>query len=257
MDGPRLQRGDALALAVVLLIALSGALFYPVSFALDPAEAMRAAWLADARYDDLYRGASGEPVWSDGRGGALPPGYPHQLPDFEERLGGYPGRRTGKVAPDERHPALPSVPPDAWGNPYWLTVAWGRQTWGIASAGPDRAIDTSDDVQLFEWDLQSWSKYHGLRVDLLLYIGAGLFAWLYVVLRALGLPRASLRWEVARAVVLVTPLFAVVGCCVGNSSLSVPQWSDLQLAPAWLSAAVTLSGGLAAAIVWWRLRGRE
>lgn len=259
----RWTRPDTFALAAALLGLVAGALFRPIQHALDPLEAMRAQWRDPALFDRL-RDQTGGPLWSDGAGNALPPGYPENQGGkdasenfdlFEKKRGGYPGRETGRPALVERWSALPSVPTDAWGRPYWLTISWGGRTWGISSSGPDGREGTSDDLPLFTWRLQSVSMTYPLRVDTFAYLGAFLSAWAYLVVRALALPRMAAPGEVARAVVIVSPMFAVFSCLVGATGIrSLSAWDELQVAPAWLSVSLTLSACCVGVIVWRRTR---
>lgn len=263
MSALRWTRSDTFALALALLAVVAGALFYPVYHALFPLEAMRDRWRDPALFDRL-RDPTSEPLWQDGAGKALPPGYPENQGGkdatenfdlFERKLGGHPGRETGQHAPDERWSALPSVPTDVWGHPYWLTVSWGAKTWDVTSVGPDGAVGTADDLVIYAWDLQSISMIHPLRLDVLAYVGAFLIVWFHAVVRALGLPRMAAPWEVVRAIVVVSPVFAMLSCCVGAAGVrSISAWNDLQVAPAWLSVSLTLSAVCVGAIVWRRTR---
>jgi hypothetical protein len=259
----RWTRPDTWALAVALLAVVAGALFYPAYYAAFPHEAMRAQWRDPALFNRL-RDQKSEPLWQDGAGNALPPGYPENQGGktssenfelFEKKLGGYPGRETGQHAPDERWPALPSVPTDAWGHPYWLTVSWGAKTWGITSSGPDGHAGTGDDLPIFGWRLQGVSMSYPMRVDVLIYLGAFLLVWLHLVVRSLGLPRLAAPWEVVRAVVIVSPIFAVLSCLMGAARVRLMSaWDELQVAPAWLSISLTLSAVCVGLIVWRRTR---
>lgn len=266
MARPRWTRLDTAAVFVVLAIVVAGLAFNPIRHRLNPVAAMRHRW-AEADEPLLARmiDPTAEPMWSDGRGGALPAGYPLRQGGkdanedrklFEKKLGlnASRGDRGYTPARNERHPALPSVPPDAWGNPYWLELRWADQWQNVLSSGPDGRIGTPDDLYLFGSWIDGFRGPLVLPLSLVFYVGAFFVAWLYLVGRALALPRAPLPWEVARAVVVVSPLFVVFGCLAINARKALSGWSDAQLTPAWLSVSLTLSAVCAGAILWRRTR---
>jgi hypothetical protein len=253
----RCTRRDGLALGLLVLILLAGVVAEPVRDWLDPVEGMRARWRDDAALlDRLFQG-TGPPLWS-----GAPAGHPLVLfrssdpadrLELDRKMGGYP-RRERTPAPDELLEALPDVPRDAWGHPYALQVAWAAEAWRLRSAGPDGRHGSPDDVVLFEWEITGYSMFHPIRWRPLLWLMAGLWVWAYGVARAWALPRMRIGAEVARAVVVVTPLFALSSMITGGLRLDGSGWNDLQVVPAWLAASLTISGGAALAILWRRTR---
>jgi len=268
----RLRAADWVALSVVLLFLLGGALYTPIYHRLHPLEWARSIWRDTPGLVDRLQG-KGPPLWSDGEGGTLKDPFdfgPNITPPQRERLrrakaGRFYRPKSPQAnahgwvqeapSPDERYPSLDSVPRDPWGQPWWLHVSWAGEVWGVRSAGPDGVLDSEDDLQVFLWSFSSWHFHWPLKVHHLTTLLALLYGWAYLVFRARGLPYLrSPGLELARAVVVVSPLSFVVFVLAQGVSLphSLDQLTSSLLVPQHLALTLTATACLVGWVVWRR-----